>query len=252
MIELVAHLEERVSKLITELEGCRQRTAQLESQTDELKITVADYERVRGDLAAAQEMLDSTQDLREQADAARAAASTLRHELEEARAARELAMAERDHARARTAEVEEWHRGVTTHRDEVAGQLELAQARIAELESTAGEAGSLRARLDDSSRRIAELEEWHSGACRHRDELKGQLDGAHGRIGELEGQLGEAEQVETLLNTLMEENADLKQRLTAADSRDERTRERLSMLIDRIEQAEQYISTVELAHEAVG
>ena len=252
MIELVAHLEERVSKLITELEGSRQRIAQLESQTDKLKITVADYERIRGDLAAAQQLLESTNDLREQADAARAAAATLRHELEEARAALESAIAERDHARARAAEVEEWHRGVCTHRDDLACQLAAARARVAELESAAGETGSLQQRLDESTRRIAELEEWHAGACRHRDELRSQLDGAHWRIGELEGQLGEAAHIQTLLNTLMEENADLKQRLTAADSRDERTRERLSMLIDRIEQAERYIASVELAHEAVG
>ena len=263
MVELVQKLEERVTRLIQELESNRVAKTQLEAENYGLRVTVADHDQIKSELEEAQGLITLYEEERQEVEELRGAAAelgTVKNELQAVRA-------ELDGANARVAELQAWHEGTVRHRDEIQGQLDGANAQVGDL---AAERDSVRAELEGAQSRIAELEEWHAGTARHRDEIQGQLDGANARLGELEneanalrneleaarhridemhGQTGDFARIEGENQSLRQEISDLQARVNEAGERDQRMRDRLNMLLERIEAAESHLAEVEMAHE---
>jgi chromosome segregation ATPase len=225
MVEVVSLLEERVVRLIEEIEALRTKKNQLEAENDGLKITVADYERTKSELEAAQARMAELEAASGDAEAAQAMAAEqearandLQARLDSQAGAAQAQAAELEAARARIAQLEEWHDGVCKGRDEAQGELDVARELLAVADAEKAEL-------------VAE-----------RDALK-----AHAQ--ELESRANSHGETEKELEALRGMKAEMEEQLAAAQRRDLETRGRLNGLIERIENAEQALLNVELIHE---
>ncbi|MDK2970747.1 MAG: hypothetical protein PWP23_502 [Candidatus Sumerlaeota bacterium] len=202
MVEVVSLLEERVVRLIQEVEALRTAKNQLETENDGLKITVADYDQTKADL----ETLTARAAELEIAAASAGQLETVKTELEA--------------ARARIAQLEEWHDGACRSRDEAQSELDVARELLA----------------------FADTEKAEIAAGREEMRV---------RIEELEARVNANAEMEKELESLRGAKAEMEEQLAAARQRDEETRERLNGLIERIENAEQALLQVEMVHEPV-
>jgi len=172
---------------------------------------------------------------------------SLIEELEKTRVQRNQLETENDGLKITLADYESVKADLEAARAQMAGAGDAA-ASVERLEAELSEA---RGELSAANELLAELESGCTAASDERDDLRGELETARGRIVSLEARVRELQVSEGRINALAEENAHLRARLADADAQAARTRERLSTLIARIEETESFLSELELAHETV-
>lgn len=253
MLEVVEFLETRVLKLIEELENVRGARNLLEVENDRLKVTLADHDKLAGELNEARQQLIDFPGVREQADRV----PTLVTERDGFSAALNETRAVLEGVQQSLASAEQYSREATTRANELEAQLATAQTEIERLASNSlaleTQVLDARASSDNSYRQYSE-------AFAELVQLRSTVETADGVVQLLTGerdalaaQLNDvrAQHDETTQRALAAEQqiAQITERLAEADRRDARMRERLSVLIERIERAESYLSQMELAHE---
>lgn len=216
MLDIIQKLEERTNRLIVELESSRVTMRQLEVETDGLRITAADRDRLESELAAARGQLaglendailirrerdsllqDRTRlnDAETEVTALRAnldeIANTHHAALEEVRSESEVLRNELEAVRDAAEKSSEQFRELAAEADASRAALAVAQAQILELEEVLGDSGKTNAEVErleaaqkaaekhiaDLKWRVGELEAELEAVTTHRDKLVAERDG---------------------------------------------------------------------------
>lgn len=201
MLDIIQKLEERTNRLIVELESSRVTMRQLEVESDGLRITAADRDRLESELAAARGQLaglendailirrerDSLLQDRSRLTDAETEVQALREKLEEianthhaalegVRSESEVLRNELEAIRDAAEKSSKEFRELAAEAEASRAALALAEAKVIELEAVLGENGK-------STEEVERLEEAQKAAEKHIADLKW-------HIGELEADLG--------------------------------------------------------------
>ncbi|MCC6545808.1 hypothetical protein IT570_01470 [Candidatus Sumerlaeota bacterium] len=263
-------LEAGLKRLIEELEATRVRHRQLETEADGLRIHCADRDKLEKRVAELEAQFTAA------ANAARELPNAIQ-ELEQAKGAMARLESELAIARPRLIELEADIATISTDRDAVRADLFNSSSRVTELERNLAEHSTARQSADGNLRaaegRIAELEGWHRERISERDAAQSKVDALENEAAQLRAsrdlqasavaqglalatenealkqQVYELQIKELELEEVREQHAAAKADLETALTRESKTREHLTTLIARIDEAESLLESTEaMAH----
>lgn len=263
MLEVIELLEDRIGKLIQEVEGLRDLRMSLQDENNTLRNSQANYDSVVFQLQQReQELANFAQE--------RGELESLRSQLAQKAQLQE----QYDYAQLRIEELEQWHNNVCSHRDEIQQNLDSELQKTAQLEQ---DLNQVRFELQNQQNRTTELENNLQFANQEKDKFWNDNNFAQQELTNLRQALTQAESVRDALfverdnlnvdvqnkineiNTLFQSNTanqeqinllqntntqlqndlnGLNAQLQEANARDERMKNRLNQLIERIQLAE--------------
>ncbi|MCC7391783.1 hypothetical protein IT571_05430 [Candidatus Sumerlaeota bacterium] len=263
-------LEAGLKRIIEELEATRVRYRQLETEADGLRIHCADRDKLEKRIAELEAQFTAA------ANAARELPNAVQ-ELDQAKANAARVEGELAIARPRLIELESEIAAVSADRDAVRADLFSSNNRVAELERAAAESAHHRHGVDAELRaaqaRVVELEGWHRERVSERDAAQTQIEALENEAAQLRAnrdlqasavaqglalatenealkqQVYELQIKELELEELREQHIAMKADLEGALTRESKTREHLTSLIARIDEAESLLESTEaVAH----
>ncbi|CAN5403469.1 hypothetical protein BH09SUM1_BH09SUM1_17530 [soil metagenome] len=250
----IAGLEMEITEARQSLTAARSRIDGLEGAN---KVLAATSESMKGDLAAANALLNESDSARNQdtaeLEAARTVANTaaarvielegwnksLLAEREQAREARDQAQADVAPMATRIAELEALTNSLLSERNEAFTTAEAAKFELANSQTYASEINASHAALLEERNILCIGLNDAREAVRQRDILTE-------KVSVMQGEMEEAFRMLEQADVFRRDNEDLKTRLEATIAREAQTRERLNGLVQRIEETEHILESAEV------
>ncbi|MDX1972727.1 MAG: hypothetical protein SFY68_09370 [Candidatus Sumerlaeia bacterium] len=235
MIELVEQLENRLGRLIEEIENLRDARMTLLDENQRLQSTASEAESLAVQLRDREAEIARFAEERQQIDSLQAQVANLT-KLQE----------DYDYAQLRIEELETWHNNVCTNRDEIQTQLDSANAAnqqlLLELETARNAAQVSQNELCNQQQRVSELESQLFQSNAEKDRLFAESQQFQNDLFNTRQSLSNVEYVRDALfgerDTLNAQVASLQAQLAQAAEVESQMKVRLSQLSERIQLAE--------------